>query len=107
MPFYLIQGVYSQEGSSHLVTHPQRREDVLRETCKELGGQLHFYFFSFGQYDAAMLAELPDNEAAAALAVSAKASGGASTVHTTVLLTTTEAIEAMKKAQNDKFEAPH
>ena len=66
---------------------------------------LHF-FFSFGEYDAMLLTELPDNKAAAALSLSAEASGAVRMVHTTVLLTVDEAMEAMKEAQTDKYTPP-
>jgi len=53
-----------------------------------------------------LLTELPDNKAAAALSLSAEASGAVRMVHTTVLLTVDEAMEAMKEAQTDKYTPP-
>jgi len=53
-----------------------------------------------------VLAELPDNKAAAALSLSAEASGAVKMIHTTVLLTVDEAIEAMKMAAGDKYTPP-
>jgi len=106
MPFYLMRSAYSGSGAASLVQHPQRREEALRKTYEALGGKMHHFFFSFGEYDAMLLAELPDNKAAAALSLSAEASGAVRMVHTTVLLTVDEAMEAMKKAQTDKYTPP-
>lgn len=106
MSFYLVQAAYSQTGAEHLVKHPQHREEVLRKSCEVLGGKLHQFFFSFGKYDVMLIVELPDNKAAAALSLSAEAGGGVRMVHTTVLLSTAEAVEAMKKAQTDKYVPP-
>jgi uncharacterized protein with GYD domain len=106
MPFYLIRASYTSAATSNLVQHPQHREEVLRKTCEALGGRMHHFFFSFGEYDAMVLAELPDNKAAAALSLSAEASGALRTIHTTVLLTVDEALEAMKKAQSDNYAPP-
>ena len=106
MPFYLIRASYTSAATSNLVQHPQHREAVLRKTCEALGGKMHGFFFSFGEYDAMVLAELPDNKAAAALSLSAEASGALRTIHTTVLLTVDEALEAMKKAQSDNYAPP-
>ena len=106
MPFFLIRASYSSAATNNMVQHPQHREEVLRKTCESLGGRMHQFFFSFGEYDAMVLAELPDNKAAAALSLSAEASGALRMIHTTVLLTVDEAIEAMKLAQTDKYTPP-
>ena len=106
MPFYLIQAAYSGTAAAHMVEHPQHREEALRKTCEALGGKMHQFFYSFGNYDAIVLAELPGNKAAAALALSAEASGSVRKVHTTVLLTVDEAMGAMKAAQTDKYVPP-
>jgi uncharacterized protein with GYD domain len=106
MAFYLVQAALTQTGAGNLVQHPQRREDVLRKTCDALGGKLHHFFFCFGKYDVVLLAELPNNKAAAALSLSVEAAGAARMIHTTVLLTTADAVEAMKAAQTDKYTPP-
>jgi uncharacterized protein with GYD domain len=89
-----------------MVQHPQHREDAVRKSCEALGGKLHHFFYSFGDYDALTLVELPNNKAAAALALSVEASGAARQIHTTVLLTVDDAMEAMKIAQADKYVPP-
>jgi uncharacterized protein with GYD domain len=106
MPFFLCRASYSSEATSNLIHHPQHREDALRKSCEALGGKMHAFFFCFGEYDAMVLAELPDNKSAAALALSAEASGAVKAINTTVLLTVDEAMEAMKLAANDKYKPP-
>ena len=59
-----------------------------------------------GIIPAMVLAELPDNRAAAALSMSAEATGAIRTISTTVLLTVDEAMEAMKQAQTDEYKPP-
>ena len=54
-------------------------------------------YFAFGGCDAYVVAELPDNSAAAAFSLAAGASGGA-TVETVVLLTPEEIDAASKKS---------
>ena len=106
MPYYLVQADYSAQAAANLVHHPQHREKVLKETCETRGGKLHAFFYCFGEYDAIALLELPDNRAAAALSLSADASGALKRLKTTVLLTVDEAMDAMKKAQTDKYKPP-
>ena len=106
MPFYLIQADYSAEGSMKLVEKPQQREKALAKACKALGGKLHHFFFAFGEYDTALIVELPDNQAAAALSLSADAGGAVRKMFTTPLLTTAEALEAMNRAKSDGYAPP-
>ncbi|MBI1181146.1 MAG: GYD domain-containing protein [Alphaproteobacteria bacterium] len=106
MPYYLIQADYSEAGSKHLVDHPQHREAALAKTCEALGGRMLHFFYSFGDFDAVVLAELPDNQAAAAISLSADAAGGVRRMRTTVLMTPAEAIEAMQRAKTDQYAPP-
>jgi uncharacterized protein with GYD domain len=99
MPYYLIQTSYKETGTKALVEHPQSREDQVKKTVASLGGKLHAFFFSFGDYDTAFIIEMPDNAAAAAMSLAASAKGGVARYHTTPLLSSAEAMEAMKKAQ--------
>ena len=64
MGFYLVQVAYKDTAAKTLIGHPQAREDVVRKACKSLGGKLHAFYFSFGEYDLAMIAEFPDNNLA-------------------------------------------
>ena len=106
MPFFLMQAAYTGTADASMIQHPQHREAALRTACEALGGRMHHFFFSFGKYDALIIAELPDNKAAAALSLSAEAGGAVRMVHTTVLLTVEETMAAMKLAKTDKYKPP-
>ncbi len=106
MGFYLIQVAYKDTAVKTLIGHPQAREDVVRKACKSLGGKMHSFHFSFGQYDAVVIAEFPDNVSAAAFGLDAVAGGAVSSYHTTVLLTSAEGVEAMRKAKEDSYTPP-
>jgi uncharacterized protein with GYD domain len=69
----------------------------VRAALEGLGGSLESFHFGFGEADAYVIGELPDNEAAAAVAIAVNASGGA-TVKTTVLLTPEEVDSAAQKS---------
>jgi len=106
MPFYLIRAAYSGTAAAHMVQHPQHRENAVRQTCETLSGKLHAFFYCFGDYDAITIVELPNNKAAAAVALSVEASGAVRQIQTTVLISVAEAMEAMKLAQSDKYTPP-
>jgi uncharacterized protein with GYD domain len=106
MAFYLIQVAYNAAAAKTLVANPQAGEDVIKKTCASLGGKLHSFFFAFGEYDVVLIADLPDNAAAAALAPATSSKGAISKFHTTVPLTPAEGLDAMKKAQKVEYTPP-
>ncbi len=60
-----------------------------------LGGSLESFYFAFGETDAYVLLELPDNLSAAAASIAVNTSGGASS-EVVVLLTPEDVDEAAK-----------
>ncbi len=100
MPFYMFQGRYTSAAFKAMVEKPQDREPPARELVAAFGGTLHHLFFCMGTDDVVALIEAPDDEAMASGAMVLAASGAFAGGHTTKLLTTGEAMSAMKKAQS-------
>jgi uncharacterized protein with GYD domain len=98
MPLYLTQVAYTPEAWKALVKNPQNRMDAIRPAIEKLGGRIVSGYLSFGDFDAVAIAEMPDHVAAAAFAMAIAAGGACRDVKTTPLLTTAEAVEAMKQA---------
>jgi uncharacterized protein with GYD domain len=105
MSFYLIQVAYNPEGWQTLVKNPQNRVEAVRPAIENLGGKIENAWYSFGDYDVTLVLQMPDNVAAAALSIAFASGGALKTVKTTPLLTTTEALEAMKKAGGAGYRA--
>jgi uncharacterized protein with GYD domain len=97
MGYYLMRGKFSQHAMGALTQRPEDRLMTTTKLLQGVGGRLHYYFFAFGEYDFVLLFELPDNQSAAALGMVMRASGAATDVETTVLMTMPEAIESMRK----------
>jgi len=110
MPHYLTQWTYKDEEIRQMVVRPQDREDVVRVAVEALGGQLHGFYFCFGEYDGACVTEFPDKETALACLMLILGQGAARTMRTTSLLTQDEARVAMEKANelfdHAKYEPP-
>ncbi len=106
MPHFLIEASYSNAAVKAFVAKPQDRKAAIEKLCKSMGGKLVQIYFAFGDADAIVIAELPDNEAAAAVALATGASGALSKYRTTVLMTTEEAVSAMKKAKKATYTPP-
>jgi uncharacterized protein with GYD domain len=107
MPRYLQQITYTQEAWQALIKNPQNRIDAVRPAVEKLGGKIETAYFAFGDYDVIVIAELPDNVSAAALAVAFAGGGACRNVKTTPLLSAAEAVEAMKKAGQSGYKAVH
>jgi uncharacterized protein with GYD domain len=103
MPLLLTQVAYNQEAWQALIHNPQNRIDAIRPAIEKLGGKVISGYFAFGDYDIVAMLELPDNVAAAAIAIAFAAGGACKSVKTTPLLTTAEGIDALKKAASTGY----
>lgn len=98
MSFYMFKGRYSTESLRVLVDNPQDREAAAGAMIESMGGKLHHLFFCFGDDDVMALIEAPDDDTMAACALVVGASGTMAGGSTTKLMTSKEAMKAMKAA---------
>jgi uncharacterized protein with GYD domain len=98
MASYLVQVSYTAEALSALIAKPQDRSGHVAKVIENLGGKLTGSWLSFGDHDLVMLAEMPNNVSAAALALVAAAGGTCKSVKTTPLLSIAQGMSALKKA---------
>jgi uncharacterized protein with GYD domain len=106
MAYYLYQATYTADALKALLKQPGNRSEVVRKAVEELGGKLEGAWFSFGEFDVVLIAQMPDNVTVAAFALAVAAAG---TVHggkTTPLMTLDEGLAAMKKAGASTYRAP-
>ena len=98
MPKFLIEASYSLDGVKGVRSAGgTSRRDAVARVAESVGGQLESFHFGFGDQDAYVIVDLPDNESAAAVALTVNASGGATT-RTVVLLTPEEVDAAAKRS---------
>lgn len=97
MPKYLFQVNYTLDGVKGVVAKGgSARPAAAQAVAEHLGGTVESFYFAFGGTDAFVVADLPDNGAAASLALTVSAGGGAA-VDTVVLLTPEEIDAATKE----------
>ena len=90
MAHYMFRAHYTQTGIQGLLKEgAASRVKTLTEVVANVGGRAESMYWAFGDEDFVMIAELPNNAAAAALATRVSATG-TSGVSTTVLLTADE-----------------
>jgi uncharacterized protein with GYD domain len=103
MPSFLHQVAYSREGWQALLSHPQDRIEAVRPAIERLGGKIKNAWFAFGDHDVILITEMPDNVSAAAISIAFAGGGACKSVQTTPLLSTEEAVQAMKKANESGY----
>lgn len=104
MPKYLFEAQYSSEGANAIASKGgSARRTAVEKAIKGLGGKLECFYFAFGGVDAYVIADLPDNATAAAMALAVNQAGLATT-NTVVLLTGAEVDAAAKIVV--KYKAP-
>ena len=90
MARYLIEASYSSDGMKGVIAKGGvARREAVEKMLSDLGGHVVSFDFAFGDRDALVICEVPDNVSAAAVGMTVAASGMAS-AKTTVLLTPEE-----------------
>ncbi|MBI3455305.1 MAG: GYD domain-containing protein [Candidatus Rokubacteria bacterium] len=97
MAKYLLQASYTTDGLKGVLKDGgSKRRAAAEETVKGLGGKVEAFYFAFGDADAFVIVDVPDNVSATAASLAVNASG-AVRVKTTVLITPEEMDQATKK----------
>lgn len=98
MPKFLFEASYTLDGVKGVQSAGgTSRRDAVAQVAESVGGEMECFYFAFGDADALVIVDLPDNESAAAVALTVNAAGGA-TVRTTVLLTPEEVDAAAQRS---------
>lgn len=105
MAKYLIKASYTVEGTKGLIKGGggTARRAAIQQMMQGLGGKLEAFYYAFGDDDAYVLVDAPDNVTVAAVSLAVNAAGGAAT-KTVVLMTPEEMDQAAKKTVN--YRAP-
>jgi uncharacterized protein with GYD domain len=106
MPLYLTKFSYTPETWSRLIDNPEDRREAARSYIESVGGQLHGFWYAFGEHDGYTLWEAPDNVSMAAVTVALGAGGAIHSLETTVLLTVDETLDALRKAGQVQYRPP-
>jgi len=96
MPKFLWKASYTQAGAKGVASEGGTgRREAVKQAAESVGGSLEEFYFAFGATDAYVIADLPDNEAAMAIAIAVNGGGGA-TVETVL---TPEEVDAATKRE--------
>jgi uncharacterized protein with GYD domain len=97
MPEYLICANYTARGMEGVrASGAKSRVDAVTTMLEAMGGRLKSFHFAFGDTDVFAIAEVPDDEGAAAVAIAINRSGAAN-VRTIKLLSAEQVDEALRR----------
>ena len=102
----MIQFSYKSETVGNLLKNPVDRSIAVGKLIKKLGGKMLGFYYSYGDYDGLVLADMPDSTSGFATTMVSFAGRGTTKIKTTVLITIKEAMAAMKKASRLKLAQP-
>jgi uncharacterized protein with GYD domain len=104
VPKYLFQSRHTPQGAGGLLREGgSSRRAATERALDSVGGTLESFYYAFGGTDVYIIADLPDNAAAAALSLAVSATNAISG-DTVVLLTPEELDEAAKRTPD--YRAP-
>ena len=97
MAKYLVTASYTSEGAKGVLKEGgTKRRQAAEQAIKSAGGTVDAFYFAFGETDAYVIIDAPDNATVAAASMAINASGAVHT-KTVVLLTPEEIDNAIKK----------
>jgi uncharacterized protein with GYD domain len=104
MPIYISRGRFTSDAVKGMLAKPENREEAVAKLFESVGGRLIGWYLTFGHHDWLVIAEFPDEKAAASAILAAAAGGSLSEIETTVAMTAKDAhatFESAGKAAKD------
>jgi uncharacterized protein with GYD domain len=97
---YLIKASYTSEGAKGVQSAGgSSRREIVEKMAEGLGGSLESFYFAFGETDAYVVLDLPDNRSAAAASIAVNSAGGAASE--VIVLLTPEEVDAAAQMSVD------
>jgi len=91
VPKYLYLASYTTDAWKGMIESPPDRAGAVTKLAESVGGSLDSIFWSFGDFDIVVVADLPDETAAGALSVAVTSAGRVTNLRTHRLITMEEA----------------
>jgi uncharacterized protein with GYD domain len=98
MPIYITQGRYTGDAIQGMIAKPEDRARAVEKLLAQVGGKLHGYYLTFGEYDFLTIAEARNEKLMASAILAAAGAGGVTAMRTTVALSAADARRAFAGA---------
>jgi uncharacterized protein with GYD domain len=103
---YLTQCAYTAEAWAAMVKKPENRPAAVGALAELYGCKLVAFYYCYGEYDAVLVIEGPDETAVASALIAAAADGHLRSLKTTQLMTNEQGMEAMRRAGEAALKVP-
>jgi uncharacterized protein with GYD domain len=103
---YMFQAAYTPQSWAGQVKKPTNRLTAVAKMMKDSGGKMVASYYAFGEHDVVLIAEMPDNAAAASFSIAAAAGGALRSLITTPLMTEAEGVKAIRAAGKSAYKPP-
>src|ERR1700692_1930156 len=101
MPLYMYQAAYTAESWAAQMKNPQNRvESVGRQVTEAVGGKMIGGWYCLGDYDIILIADVPNIESMAAIAVAIAAGGAIKSRPNTLFINGGARVGALKKSDS-------
>jgi len=104
MPLYMYQASYTAESIAAQIKDPHDRLEAVRPFFERMGAKILAGGFPFGEYDVMAVYDAPDDTTAGALALAIAGGAAVKSAKTTRLLSGSEYVESLRKAQDSTYE---
>jgi uncharacterized protein with GYD domain len=98
MAIFIMQGRFTSQYVKGGVAAPEDRHAAMSRLCEQAGGRLISLYYTLGQYDFALISEMPDAQSAAVLPLVISAGGAVADTVTTQAFTTAEGKDLFERA---------
>ena len=98
MPIYISRGRFTTDAVKGMMAKPENREEAVASLFKSVGGRLIGWYLTMGAHDWLVIAEFPNDRAAASAVLAAAGGGSLSDVETTVAMTAADAAATFEAA---------
>jgi uncharacterized protein with GYD domain len=99
MPKYAIMGGYTAEAWARFIENPGDRSEAVSKAVGAVGGKLDSIYWCFGEDDFLVIADCPDDVAAAGVSVAVGSSGALRNTRTIKLIEASELRQVLAKAK--------
>ncbi len=106
MTRYLIQVAMAPSSMAAMVQNPHDRAEAVRPIFEAVGGRLEEYYMSVGGNTGYIIAEIPDEKSLGALNWAVFAGGAGTSMTSTAIVTSEEAVDVLKKAASVVYRPP-
>jgi uncharacterized protein with GYD domain len=98
MAIFILQGRFTSQYIKGGLAAPEDRTAAMSRLCEQAGGRLITLYYTLGQYDFALISEMPDAKSAALLPLVITAGGAVTDTVTSPAFTTAEGKEMFQRA---------